>query len=103
MREKSSANFQKMCKRIMVSQKIQIAGNIRGMYDGTKKTIGSVQKKTESLKSSIGVILKEKTNQIDRWVKLYYCITFVNLVQDSICCPRSYIKCLLYVLTEEAV
>ena len=46
-------------------------GNIRGMYDGIKKAMGPVQSKTAPLKSSIGEVITDKGQQMERWVEHY--------------------------------
>ena len=62
-----------MCERILglISPKIQLAGNIRGMYDGIQKAVGIVQRTINCLNSSTGVILTEKNKQMDMWVEHY--------------------------------
>ena len=57
-----------------LSQDIQtaaITGNVRGMYDVTKKEMGPTQSKTAPLKSSSGEIITDKGQQMERWVKHY--------------------------------
>ena len=57
-----------------ISQEIQtaaITGNIRGMYDGIKKALGPTQCKTAPLKSSSGVIITDKGQQMERLVEHY--------------------------------
>ncbi|XP_052673517.1 uncharacterized protein LOC128155711 [Crassostrea angulata] len=52
-------------------QKAAISGNVRGMYDGIKRAVGPNQCKTSPLKSSSGVVLSDKNQQMERWVKHY--------------------------------
>ena len=47
-------------------QTAAITGNIRGMYDGIKKALGSTQRKTAPLKSSSGEIITDKGQQMER-------------------------------------
>ena len=47
------------------------AGNIRGMYDGIKQAIGPTQKKMAPLKTAAGEIIKDKEQQMNRWVERY--------------------------------
>ena len=57
-----------------LSENIQTAaatGNIRGMYDGIKKALGPVQSKTTPLKSSVGDVITDKGQQMERWVEYY--------------------------------
>jgi len=46
-------------------------GNIRGMYDGIKKALGPVQSKTTPLTSSIGEMITDKGQQMERWVEYF--------------------------------
>ena len=53
---------------------IQLAediGNIRAMCVGIKKALGPTQKKSVTLKSSTGEIIKDRAEQMDRWVENY--------------------------------
>ncbi|XP_063598208.1 uncharacterized protein LOC134774742 [Penaeus indicus] len=52
-------------------QTAAITGNIRGMYDGIKMAMGPVQNKTAPLKSTIGEIITDKGQQMERWVEHY--------------------------------
>lgn len=52
-------------------QTAAISGNARGMYDGIKRAIGPTQCKTAPLKSSSGVVLSDKNQQMERWVEHY--------------------------------
>ena len=57
-----------------LSENIQtaaITGNIRGMYDGIKKTLGPTLNKTAPLRSSTGEVIPEREHQLERWVKHY--------------------------------
>ena len=60
--------WQQLCESIQRSADI---GNIRGMYDGIKKAMGSTQNKTVPLKSSTGQIIHDKAKQMERWVEHY--------------------------------
>ena len=56
------------------SEMIQIAtamGNIRWMYDGTKKALGPMQSKVAPLKSATGEIITDQGWQMERWVEHY--------------------------------
>ncbi|XP_050710731.1 uncharacterized protein LOC126995286 [Eriocheir sinensis] len=57
-----------------LSHDIQTAaetGNIRDMYEGTKKALGPTQSKTAPLKSSSGEVITDKGKQMERWVEHY--------------------------------
>ena len=71
---------------VELSQNIQLAANtenIRGIYDGIKKAVGPVQRKTPSLKSSTGLILTEKNKKIDRWI-----ITQISTLVRTLCLQK---------------
>ena len=67
-----------------LSQKIQLTGNICGMYDGIKKAIEPVQRMNTSIKSSTGEILTDNKEKMERWVEnysnLYY---YQNTVSEN--------------------
>ena len=57
-----------------LAQKIQTAsdmGNTRGVYEGIKKAVGPKPSKTAPLKSADGAIIKDKSQQMSRWVEHY--------------------------------
>ena len=54
------------CKTI---QQASDTGNIKGMYDGIKKTIGPNMNKTVTVKSKSCKIITDKSKQLERWVK----------------------------------
>ena len=57
-----------------LSDSIQSAaawGNIRGMYEGFKPTLGPTQGKTAPLKTTSGEVITDKGEQMDRWVEHY--------------------------------
>ena len=49
-------------------QSAAITGNIRGMYDGIKKTLGPTLNKTAPLRSSTGEVITDR-EQLERWVE----------------------------------
>ena len=53
------------------TQQVADLGNIRGMYQGINEAIGPKQKKTASLMSSTGELIKDKEAQMKRWVEHY--------------------------------
>ena len=46
-------------------------GNLKGMYDGIKQAIGPMQSQIAPLKSATGDAVKDKTKQMECWVKHY--------------------------------
>ena len=46
-------------------------GNIRGMYDGIKKALGTMQSKMAPLKSATGEVITDQGWQMKRWVEPY--------------------------------
>uniref|UniRef100_A0ABM5FF36 Uncharacterized protein n=1 Tax=Pogona vitticeps TaxID=103695 RepID=A0ABM5FF36_9SAUR len=59
---------------LQLCSQIQIAadtGNIKGMYDGIKQALGPLQKKSAPLKSTTGVIIQDRAQQMERWVQHY--------------------------------
>lgn len=52
-------------------QTAAITGNIRGMYEGIKTSIGPIQNKTAPLKSTSGEAITDKGQQMERWVEHY--------------------------------
>ena len=59
---------------INLSQDIQKAadtGNIRGVYDGIKKAVGPAPKKSAPVKDLQGIVIKNKEDQMKRWVEHY--------------------------------
>ena len=59
---------------LKLSQDIQHAadtGNIRGVYDGIRKATGPTIRKTAPLKDLNGNTIKDKTQQMHRWVEHY--------------------------------
>ena len=50
-------------------QSAAITGNIRGMYDGIKKALGSTLNKTAPLRSSTGEVITDRGHQMERWVE----------------------------------
>ena len=60
---------------LQLSQKIQQAsdiGDVRTMYQYIKQATGKPTKKCAPLKSKSGSIIKNKNEQMDRWVEHYY-------------------------------
>ncbi|KAL8607443.1 hypothetical protein ACOMHN_004417 [Nucella lapillus] len=51
------------------TQTAAVTGNIRLMYEGIKKALGPTQSKTTPLKSSIGEVITDKGQQMERWVE----------------------------------
>uniref|UniRef100_A0ABM5FP43 Craniofacial development protein 2-like n=1 Tax=Pogona vitticeps TaxID=103695 RepID=A0ABM5FP43_9SAUR len=59
---------------LQLCSQIQIAagtGNIKGMYDGIKQALGTMQKKSAPLKSATGVVIQDRAQQMERWVQHY--------------------------------
>ena len=59
---------------INLSQDIQKAadtGNIRGIYEGIKKAVGPAPKKSAPVKDLQGTVIKNKEDQMKRWVENY--------------------------------
>ena len=59
---------------INLCQEIQQAsdtGNIRGVYEGIKKAVGPMPKKTAPIKNLNGEVIKDKAEQMERWVEHY--------------------------------
>ena len=57
-----------------LSQDIQKAadtGNIRGVYEGIKKAVGPVSKKSAPVKDLQGNVILSKEDQMHRWVEHY--------------------------------
>ena len=79
-RKKVQQTARRCANEFWVELDIQFAantGNIRGMHDGIKKSVGPVQRKTFSLKSYSGVILTEKNKQMtDGWGISQICTLF---------------------------
>jgi len=46
-------------------------GNIRGMYEGMKKAFGPTTTKSAPIKSSNGLVIKNREKQMERWVEHY--------------------------------
>ncbi|XP_069161741.1 uncharacterized protein [Procambarus clarkii] len=46
-------------------------GNIGGMYEGIKQATGPTQNRTAPLKSATGEIIKDRDQQMNRWVEHY--------------------------------
>jgi len=57
-----------LCSEIQTSAD---RGNIQRMYDGIKKALGPTQKKCAPLKSASGEVLKDRDQQMTRWVEHY--------------------------------
>ena len=58
---------------LQLCSQIQIAAdtdNIKGMYDAIKQAFGPIQKKS-LLKSATGMIMQDRAQQMERWVKHY--------------------------------
>ena len=57
-----------LCSRIQSAADL---GNIKGMYEGIKQALGPTQKKTAPLRSAMGEIIKDREQQMKRWVEHY--------------------------------
>ena len=57
-----------LCQSIQLSAD---CGNIRAMYDGTKKAFGPSATKTPPLKSASGTIITVRGKQMERWAEHY--------------------------------
>ena len=53
-------------------QSAAITGNIRGMYDGIKKTLGPTLNKTAPLRSSAREVITDRGHKLERWVDHYF-------------------------------
>nr|XP_058942010.1 uncharacterized protein LOC131770312 [Pocillopora verrucosa] len=60
--------WQNLCQGIQTSAD---CGNIRAMYEGTKKAFGPCAIKTAPLKSSTGEIITDRAKQMARWAEHY--------------------------------
>ena len=58
----------KLCESIQNSAD---CGNVRGMYDGIKKSVGSTVRKMVPLKSTSGDMITDRDKQMERWVEHY--------------------------------
>ena len=56
---------------VELSNRIQQAGNARGMYEGIKKALGPTSSKSAPLKAKSGILLTDKAQQMERWVEHY--------------------------------
>ena len=65
----SNEYWQNLCHNIQLAAD---TGNIKGVYEGIKTVLGPTPKKTAPLKNTKGEIIKDKTQQLDRWVE-HYC------------------------------
>ncbi|XP_071941032.1 uncharacterized protein [Antedon mediterranea] len=52
-------------------QQVADTGHLKGMYEGIRKAIGPVQKKTAQIKDRNGNVIIDQKKQMDRWVEHY--------------------------------
>ncbi|XP_069167590.1 uncharacterized protein [Procambarus clarkii] len=58
----------RLCSSIQTAATVS---NIRGMYEGIKQATGLTQNRTAPLKSATGEIIKDRDQQMNRWVEYY--------------------------------
>ncbi|XP_069192067.1 uncharacterized protein [Procambarus clarkii] len=58
----------RLCSSIQTAATV---GNIGGMYEGIKQATGPTQNRTAPLKSATGEIIKDRDQQMNRWVEHY--------------------------------
>ncbi|XP_038059300.1 craniofacial development protein 2-like [Patiria miniata] len=57
-----------LCSSIQTAANV---GNVRGMYEGIKQAIGPTQNKSALLKSATGEVIKDRDQQMNRWMEHY--------------------------------